>query len=44
MLVSHAILLAPRRYPGEIIPGLLYLGAWEHALDRARLQELNIQR
>ena len=28
----------PRRYPGEILPGLLYLGNWDHATDTERLQ------
>lgn len=32
------------RYPGEIIPGLLYLGNWEHAEDFAALQDLGIKR
>ena len=32
------------RYPGEIIPGLLYLGNWEHAQDFSALQDLGIKR
>lgn len=31
-------------YPGEIIPGLLYLGNWEHAQNFAALKDLGISR
>ncbi len=33
-----------RRYPGEIIPGLLYLGDWELAKAFDRLDEINVKR
>lgn len=32
------------RYPGEIIPGLLYLGNWEHAEDFAALKDLGVKK
>ena len=32
------------RYPGEIVPGALYLGAWQHAEDTERLDEINVKR
>lgn len=32
------------RYPGEIIPGLLYLGNWEHAENFSALKDLGIKR
>lgn len=32
-----------KRYPGEIIPRLLYLGDWDNALDTERLVELNVR-
>lgn len=32
------------RYPGEIIPGLLYLGNWEHAENFAALKDLGIKK
>jgi len=35
---------ASRRYPGEIVPGALYLGAWQHAEDTERLDELSVKR
>lgn len=38
----HSTLLC--RYPGEIVPGLLYLGNWEHAQDFAALHDLGIKR
>ncbi len=34
---------AIKRYPGEIIAGLLYLGDWDNARDVERLRELNIK-
>lgn len=34
---------AIKRFPGEIVPGLLYLGDWDNARDVERLQELNIK-
>lgn len=33
-----------KRFPSEIIPGLLYLGDWAHAEALDRLNELNIRR
>lgn len=33
-----------KRFPSEIIPGLLYLGDWAHAEALDRLAELNIRR
>ena len=33
-----------KRFPSEIIPGLLYLGDWAHAEAVDRLSELNIRR
>ena len=33
-----------KRFPSEIIPGLLYLGDWAHAEAADRLSELNIKR
>ncbi|KAK9816993.1 hypothetical protein WJX72_007967 [[Myrmecia] bisecta] len=35
---------ALRRYPSEIIPGLLYLGDWSHAENTDRLNEINVKR
>lgn len=32
------------RYPGEIIPDLLYLGNWEHAENFSALKDLGIKR
>lgn len=32
-----------KRYPGEIVPRLLYLGDWDNALDTERLVELNVR-
>ena len=32
------------RYPGEIVPKVLYLGDWEHAQQTERMDELNIRR
>ncbi|KAL3135874.1 hypothetical protein ABBQ32_007430 [Trebouxia sp. C0010 RCD-2024] len=31
-------------YPGEVIPGLLYLGNWEHAQNFAALKDLGVTR
>jgi hypothetical protein len=41
--VGNNGLLLPR-YPGEIVPKVLYLGDWEHAQQTERLDELNIRR
>ncbi|EIE24571.1 phosphatases II [Coccomyxa subellipsoidea C-169] len=35
---------AVKRYPGEIVPKVLYLGDWEHAQQTERMDELNIRR
>ena len=35
---------ATKRYPGEIVPKVLYLGDWQHAEAAERLDELNIRR
>jgi len=32
-----------RPYPSEIVPGLLYLGDWDHAADAQQLEQLNIR-
>ncbi|GIL44377.1 hypothetical protein Vafri_1861 [Volvox africanus] len=33
-----------KKYPAQIIPGVLYLGDWGHATNLERLDELNIRR
>lgn len=32
------------RYPGEVIPGLLYLGDWDSATAFERLDEIKVKR
>ena len=34
----------PRRFPGEIVPRVLYLGDWADAEAHERLDELNVKR
>ena len=36
--------LWPRRFPSEVVPGLLYLGDWSHAEELERLREINVTR
>ncbi len=33
-----------RRFPGQIVPGVLYLGDWADAEQHERMDELNIKR
>lgn len=33
-----------KRFPSQILPGLLYLGDWEHAESADRLNEINVKR
>ncbi|KXZ47911.1 hypothetical protein GPECTOR_32g524 [Gonium pectorale] len=33
-----------KKYPSQIVPGLLYLGDWDNAADTERLEELRIRR
>lgn len=41
---TDSIGLCTCRYPGEVIPGLLYLGNWEHAQNFAALKDLGVTR
>lgn len=41
---TDSVGLCTCRYPGEVIPGLLYLGNWEHAENFAALKDLGVTR
>ena len=42
--IRGVIIRLPRRFPGEIVPRVLYLGDWADAEAHERLDELNVKR